>query len=200
MSPLRTSTVAGRDCQRHRDHCVASVAELPAASETSAVTVQLPSASASPCAGVTHHSDQAPPRSQDRIAIDDVAVAVDDLDRDRLAVRPDSVPLMAKPALASAVDDDVVPGNGVDRDRRRGRVDGDGEGRRYHAGVAGNVGLLSTVRLWTPSNSGELVIVQLPEASATAVPSTVVPLVSKQRHRRARLGAAAAHRRRGRRC
>src|SRR5258707_1160080 len=34
------------------------------------------------------------------------------------------------------------------------------------------------VRLWSPSNSGELVIVQLPAASATAVPSTVVPLVS----------------------
>src|SRR5262245_54554947 len=36
-----------------------------------------------------------------------------------------------------------------------------------------------TIRLWTPSGSSELVIVQLPEPSAVVVPSTVVPLVSK---------------------
>ena len=51
------------------------------------------------------------------------------------------------------------------------------ERRRCHAGVAGNVGLLRRQAM-DAIDSGELVIVQLPEASATAVPSTVVPLVS----------------------
>ena len=65
------------------------------------------------------------------------------------------------------------------------------------ADVAGNVGLLGGQGVIALADSVELVIDQLPEPSAVAVPSTVVPLVSIQRHRGAGLGAAAGERRRG---